>query len=296
MTAFHRRETTFPDTSPQSCAGLFATNGQLNGRKFLAMPIHSERSTSDILEHAEAVVGPALEQEFKGYFLLVREITDLAGDLIEHVQDAPGDPKALHASAILLSRIVTDLQACSLLIRRGYAASALSLTSGMLEMAHTSMYIGADESRATQWFTHADTRTASPWTLREMVKSVANAMGVPEDAAKREYDEIYRQINMAKHGNPMALGESGLVHRDGTTFILAVPHLGESIRRWSHAALHFAFRYTALTAITFLRDHLRTGANAPAYRVKLMELTEREKTLRHDDASDLLGDSSDHEP
>lgn len=157
------------------------------------------RSVSRIIERAEATVGPELEKELVEYFRLAHDMTDLCGQLVNRVSLAQGDAGSLHVCSILLARIVTDLQAVCHLIRRGYVGQALSLTGGMLELAHVNMYIGNDEKRAAKWLAHANPKMAAPWTVNEMVRSVAQSLSLTEEVMQREYESIYRDINMAKH-------------------------------------------------------------------------------------------------
>jgi hypothetical protein len=242
--------------------------------------------TAALIARAEVIVGAELERELQPHLELIRQLTNVAGDLVEHVQNEPGEMRAVHVGAMLLSRLTTDLQACSLLVRRGYVAQALSLTSGMLELAHTSMYIGADEERAEQWMAHADQQTASPWKLKKTINAVAAAMGVPTEAALREYNEIYRQMSMAKHGNPMLFGEVGIVERDNWTFIVAGPYSSGSVSHLARAALLYGVRYTKLAAMKFARDHVPGSPERDGTFHTLARLSEEETRLTRAAAAD----------
>jgi hypothetical protein len=113
---------------------------------------------------------------------------------------------------VSLARIVTDLQAVCHLLRRGYVEQAVSLTAGMMELAHLSMM--------------------------------------------REYDEIYRDMNLAKHGNPMALASSTIEQRDEVIYVVAGPHSSVSGRRLAHTAILNAVRYTYLASMKYILDHV----------------------------------------
>jgi hypothetical protein len=140
---------------------------------------------------AEKEVGEALERELAAHLNLAVQLTDSCGRLIDRVKDAPGEMTAIHVCAVLLARLITDLQAVTQLIRRGYAAPALSVTAGLFEMAYMLMYIGADEERAEKWATHADSKRTSPWSVRTTIEGVAQSMGLDEKIVEREYQGIY---------------------------------------------------------------------------------------------------------
>jgi hypothetical protein len=221
-------------------------------------PIHAGKTTAELITYAERTVGAALELELRDHLALAERVVNIGGDLIEQIKTAPGEVRAIHAGAVLLARLVTDLRAVALLLRHGYAAPALSLTGGMFEMAHTAMYIGANEERAEQWLSHADPKKASPWLLKDMIRGVAEELHVDEETIRREYDDIYRDVNMAKHGNPMALGDIGIVLGDADdVYILAGPHLSDPIRRWAYTAIFHAIRYSKLGAIKIPPDRCR---------------------------------------
>lgn len=214
------------------------------------------RPVSELIAHAEKSVGSALTTDVADHLALVLDVTDATGDLVERIQHAPGEPKAIHACSFLLARLITDLNAVAHLVRLGYVAPAVSLTAGMLEMAHISMYIGADEARADKWLAHSDTRNAAPWGTYDVIRGVAGSMGVPEEAATREWDVIYRTACMAKHGNPLALKQVGFVEQDDHSFIIAGPYSHPAVSAWAHMALGYALRYTKLASLKFVIDHV----------------------------------------
>jgi hypothetical protein len=219
--------------------------------------VSTGKTTTELIRYAERTVGAALELELRDYLALAERVVNVSGDLIEHIQTAPGEMRAIHVCAVLLARLVTDLRAVSLLLRDGYAAPALSLIAGMFEMAYTVMYIGANEERADKWAKHDKPRSASPWKLPDMIRAVAEEMQAGEETIRREHRQIYRDVNMAKHGNPMALADVGIVQGEADdVYILAGPHLSDPVRRWAHTAISYAIRYAKLAALKFGRDHI----------------------------------------
>ena len=121
---------------------------------------------------------------------------------------------------------MTELQACTHLVRLGHPAHALAIVAGMLEVFHAAAYIGEDERRAQEWLAHADPKRSYPPNLREAVRAVAKERDIPQEVAKREYDEIYAQLCMAKHANPMALGELDIVSEGDDVQVMVGPRWG----------------------------------------------------------------------
>lgn len=245
------------------------------------------KTTTDFISAAERKVGSELERELAEHLQLAAEVTNIAGSLVEEIENAPGDARAIHVSAFLLSRLITDLRACVLLIKHGYAAQALSLTAGMLEMAHTSMYIGAHEERAQAWLAHANVKQASPWRLKATINAVAREMGLSDAVARREHEQIYNQACMAKHGHPIALGDVGLVSDESAAYVVAGPYVSDSTRRWSHVALMHGIRYTKLAAIKFIRDHLAGTTGEDGFLTEIKRLAEIQQRLIHADAKEF---------
>lgn len=245
------------------------------------------RTTSQLITAAEATVGEVLQAEVIEHMALARDLTDATGDLIERIQGTPGDPRAIHACAFLLARLVTDLQGVVHLVRYGYVAPALSLTAGMLEMAHVSMYIGADEDRAEKWLSHADTKTAAPWGTFDTVQGVAKSVGVPDETMRREWDTIYRTACMAKHGNPLALKQVGYVERGGDRFILAGPYLSRDVRAWARMSLVYAIRYTKLAALKFISDHVPASRERDEMYAAWIDFGDRQQKLSAADIAEF---------
>lgn len=238
-------------------------------------------NTSEQIAAAEREVGEAFATELSEHLNLAARLTDSCGGLIERVKDAPGEMAAIHVCAILLARLITDLQAVVQLIRRGYAAPALSLTAGMFEMAYMLMYIGADEERAERWATHADSKRTSPWSVKTTIEGVAQSLGADEKVVAREYEGIYRDVNMAKHGNPMAIGDVGLIVTDEGVMILAGPHLSNPTRRWARTAMSHAMQYVKLAAMRFYTNHVLRMPEGDQYSPELMAISDEARRL-HD--------------
>jgi hypothetical protein len=212
---------------------------------------------------AEGEVGAALARELADWFTLVPELTDFMGRLVASVDLAPGEPGAVHALATLLARVTTELQAATHLVRLGYPLQALSITGTMLELMHTAGYIGDSAARAAEWFAHDDPTRSYPPSLKKAITAVAAKIGAPPEALTREYEVIYRQICMAKHGNPLAFGETTLLSDEDSVYLIVGPHHSERMLRLASVALQYSTRYAMLTCLAFLTSHLHGESAVP---------------------------------
>lgn len=115
---------------------------------------------SAIVAKAEQIVGARVEAILGDYFILARDLTDHGAAMIEDALLARKhtEPSAFHAVAILASRLLTELQAVVHLVRLGYAAQAFTLSGTMFELWNAAYYIGADESRAREYFNWSNER------------------------------------------------------------------------------------------------------------------------------------------
>jgi hypothetical protein len=154
-------------------------------------------------------------------------------------------------------------------------------------MAYMLMYIGADEERAEKWATHADSKRASPWSVRTTIEGVAQSMGLDEKIVEREYQGIYRDVNMAKHGNPMAIGDAGLIVTDEGMLIVVGPHLSNPTRRWARTAMSHATQYVRLAATRFYTNHVLRLPGGDQLSAELIALSDEARRLHAVDVAIL---------
>lgn len=241
-------------------------------------PDQSGPITAQRIAEAEREIGAALEQHVAGYIAVARELTDLAGRMVAHVDGPADEPRAVHSAAVILARIVTELQAVVHLVRMGYPAQALTLTGTMVELFHTTAYVGSDEKRAAAWFAHDDPRKSYPGSLKKTMREVSDTIGALPEVFEREYNTIYQKICMVKHANSMIFGHTTVVATDDTAFVVVGPHLSESIVCLAHAAMQYGVRYTMLAVIAFVKHHLPDERRDP-YWPEIKRLSERTSEL-----------------
>ena len=189
--------------------------------------------------------------------------------------------RAVHASAIVLMRVLNEMIACLHLLQRGYVTQALSLTAGMLELAHVIGFIGADDARATKWFEHNNPARSYPG-IKESIEATALSMGVPPDQTTREYEEIYREMCMAKHGKPIAMGQLGLTIGDGHVHLHLGPYVSGEVVQATRGTLGHVVRYTWLATTLFSKHHV-SGDRAIAVHAQLRSIADAHAELTQTD-------------
>ena len=241
-----------------------------------------KRVTNDAIARSEAQVGGEARLELAEYLELARDLTEFGGDLVERIADAPGEPRAFHVGAIILARILTELQACVHLVRLGYAAQAITLVATMVEMMHSLAYIGANETRAEEWMAWDDPKNAYPGIgFSKTFAAVARSLGVKEQNVKREYETVYREACMVKHGNPLAMAETNVLNSGDTILVLIGPVPSPQFAWLGHAAMQWSTRYALLAVVSFVQSYL-PEEDRKALLATAIELSNRHARLSAD--------------
>jgi hypothetical protein len=226
----------------------------------------NDAPTSDWVSYGESRAGSLFRAELAGYFELSLEVVDAAGPLIERFAEQPGEPRAIHAAALILARITSELAACVQLLRAGYAAQAITLCGTMLELTHVLAYVGNDESRAAEWAAWDKPTKTYPGPLLDTIKATASVFGADDDAIRREYEVIYRQICLIKHGNTLALHLPNAAIVADFHCIVIGPLVTEDFTRLGHAAIQWAIRYAILAEKAFVRYHVPESEWGPFFQ------------------------------
>ena len=232
------------------------------------------------IEEAERLAAGDITRDMGDHFVLLDELTDVAGALLESVEEKKGGVKAVHAAAILLARMLNDVRACACLVQSGYAGQAAVLVASSLEIAHIANYIGPDEARAAEWFAHKDPKSSYPGSVKQCIQESAVRSGVDPADAEREYEVIYRELCMFKHANPLAVVSLGVMPDapNNSHLIVVGPIWGESARQAAHAAVNHSLRYLLLVSSTFIRYHVPDPAGV-GFALRLNELADKQQEL-----------------
>lgn len=237
-----------------------------------------EAPTSEWVAYGESRAGTLFCEELAGYFELAREVINAAGPLVERVADQPGEPRAIHAAALILARIASELAACVHLLRTGYAAQAFTLVGTMLELTHVLAYVADDETRAAEWAAWNNPTRAYPGSLVDTIKATSSTFGADQETVRREYEVIYRQICQIKHGNTLALHLPNAAIVADCQSIVIGPLLSDDFIRLGHAAVQWAIRYAMLAEIAFIRYHIPAGGS-DAHLAQQTRLSQRHREL-----------------
>lgn len=210
------------------------------------------------LGEAENAAMAILATELKDHAVATQNAFNLVGHLLRLVPDQRlRDVAASRRVAVsLMNRLSDDLRCAALLALRGYPIQALTLTASMYESSYCLAYIGADDALAEEWIAHDDpTRPFRP--VKSLTVEVLRRQGVddPEEASKKAY-RVYRQLCLAKHGNPVLQRQHGYEIEDGALVATNGPHTAEPAIRAARFALEHATRLTLLAASSFGADQL----------------------------------------
>ena len=127
----------------------------------------------------------------------------------------------------------------------------------MLELTHTLAYIGADEERAKQWRDWSNPQRTYPGAIFDTIRTTSETVFKSDaEAAKREYETIYRQICQIKHGNTLAMEVPNAAVVADYQCVVIGPLVSEEFRRLGHAAAQWAVRYAILAETAFIRLHV----------------------------------------
>jgi len=212
--------------------------------------------TSEWVTYGESRAGDEFSQDLGGYFTLARELIDKAGPLVERIAEQSGEGRSIHAAALILARVASEMAACVHLLRRGYAAQAITLVGTMLELAHVLAYIGNDEERAANWAAWNEPTRAYPGSIKNTIREAASAFGIEEADIIREYEGVYRQICLIKHGNTLALPIPNSATIGDLHCVVIGPLVGADFIRLGHAAAQWAVRYAILAETAFVHYHI----------------------------------------
>jgi hypothetical protein len=210
------------------------------------------------LQDVEAQAVADLTPKLKDHLVLTAEAFNTITQVVASIPDAPMKdlPASLHVATKLLLRLSNDLRSIDLLTIYGYPVQGCSVCASAYEVAYAIGYIGGDNARAQVWADHDDP-TRYPWDVRTMTRETLAALGVPNPNAQAAVEyRVYRQLCMAKHGNPLFEGRFGLQVRDETVTMFNGPNVSNEAVRAARFALEHAAGVSVIALTSFLQNHL----------------------------------------
>lgn len=150
------------------------------------------------------------------------------------------------AELLLLSRLGNDLRCIVVLSGIGFPAQSVSLAAGSFETAFALAYIAGSEERSRQWVDH-DEPTQAFRPVRTLVEDAIKKFQLENasEVAERHYRH-YRQLCMAKHGNPIFNRQHGFSVEEDSIILALGPETAPSSVRAIQFALEHAVGHTSM--------------------------------------------------
>jgi hypothetical protein len=128
----------------------------------------------------------------------------------EALAEHPKNEAATKVGLILLARLSCDMRVCGMASSMGYGLQAMGLAATMLEILGSLAYVGESNVRAAEWAKHADRRQSYPRKVSLGINATLSALGIPDQAARDDWQKAYEFMCMAKHANPLLSMRQGL--------------------------------------------------------------------------------------
>ncbi|MDQ6768663.1 MAG: hypothetical protein M3Z54_01590 [Gemmatimonadota bacterium] len=171
------------------------------------------------------------------------------------------------ASVMLLAtaRVLGDLRVCEWAGGNGYALQAEAIAATVHELAYSAAYIADSDERAEGWLKHQNEKRQYPESGHASVlDAVIQRLGLGKAHAKQEYT-IYRQLCLAKHGNPVVQRLHGMSDENGARLIEQLPYFDHNTMVLARFGLFHAARAVAALLTTLLATHLAETLSAETF-------------------------------
>lgn len=132
---------------------------------------------------------------------LIELMDSLYDRAINAIADHPRPGAAAKVGFILTNRLSNDLRVCSLTSQLGYGLQALVLAGTIVELVGALSYVGDSDSRAVSWAEHTDRRRTYPPRV-DGIEAALSALGFSNPVARKNWQQAYEFMCMAKHANP----------------------------------------------------------------------------------------------
>ena len=182
----------------------------------------------------------------------------------------------LVASQIFM-KVFDDFRCITLLGFSGYPIQTAGLTASVYESGLTLCYIGGDPTLANQWRMFSNPNSSFR-PIKELIRGgLANIFDqVTPEMIEKEYS-IYRQLCMAKHGNPMFQKTQGFIKRGGEVTLTLGPKSIESARHVIRFSVATAIMYTTWACNAVGKFHIEEshGESILFLRDRVLNVLER---------------------
>jgi hypothetical protein len=222
-------------------------------------------SFPDDWESVEIQVAGQLRGALRDHLELVRDVDNLAFDLLQDLKGLRQPQELFGAHAALLVRVLQDLRVCSAAARSGYTMQAWSVAASCFEAAHTMGFLAASPDRAPGWWAHKDTEHTF-CSAKAGVEGSYKYLELGASGTERvrlvdhEY-QLYQRLCLAKHINPVAERTRYFTRSEKRQQLRVTPFASGSRVREARLGVLLAVRSAILAVWVFHRCHLRIGAN-----------------------------------
>jgi hypothetical protein len=219
----------------------------------------------DDWESVEIHVAGQLRRSVQDHADLVRDIDNLAFDLLQDLRGLHQPHELFGAHAALLVRVLQDLRVCSVAARSGYTMQAWSVAASCFEAAHTMGFLAVSPDRAASWWAHKDTQRAF-CSAKAGVEGSYKYLELGAPGAERvrfvdhEY-QLYQRLCLAKHVNPVAERKRYFTRGGSGQQLRVTPFASGSRVREARLGVLLAVRSAILAVWVFHRCHIRIDAN-----------------------------------
>jgi hypothetical protein len=197
---------------------------------------------------------------------LVRDLDNLAFDLLQSLAALRQPQELFGAHAALFVRVLQDLRVCFLSARTGYTMQAWTVATSCFEAAHTMGFLAVAPDRAASWWSHANMEH-SFCPAKTGIEGSYKYLDLGSQGADRtrlvehEY-QLYQRLCLAKHVNPVAERNRYFTRSGGGRQLRVTPFASDSRAREARLGILLAVRSATLAVWIFHRCHLQVGTNA----------------------------------
>lgn len=236
-------------------------------RKFIVFVRSLAALTSEpqeAIQDRERRVSDELRGELEEYDELIGHVSNLLHPVADAFKTLEAPTPVAKLQLLLLVRVLGDLRVCQWAASTGYAMQALTLAASIHELSYAIAYLKDSDERARKWIEHVnDARTYPECGHRNVISEVAKHLGLDEQETEQEY-RIYRELCMAKHGNPLLQKHYGALERPGGVEVQQLPFYSpRTVWMCRFAMLHVA-RSVLVPFSVYVQLHLGGSPDALA--------------------------------
>lgn len=221
----------------------------------------SEDAVGGMLTDLERRVRAQLEASIQDYV----DVSAREHNLFIRCANAIAGKDLAPPAAVMLvatARVLGDLRVCQWAAAHGYALQAEAVAATVHELAYSAAYIGESEQRAEAWLRHENEKKQYPECGHAAVLlDVLQRLSLSPAHATQEY-QIYRQLCLAKHGNPVVQRLHGTTDGETSRLIEQMPYFDENTIVIGRFGLFHAARAVSALLTVLLSTHLLESLHA----------------------------------